>query len=260
MKVYPLVILILFFTLAPPVFSGEWVTFKGTCTTIDGTGFRLKAKLSKPAGAGPFPAVIMMHCCAGDTPSLDPWEEGLVNWGYVVLRLDSLTPRKMKTFCGDPYIDSLVKNRCQDACDAKSYLMRLAYVDKEKIGIIGWADGGMAAISAIRDATRPKNLSSPFKAAIALYPRCDPVHDLNAPLLVMIGRDDDWYPAERCKKYLIPGNAPYEITLKIYDNTAHGFDWENINIRYLGHTLKYNPGATQDAMSQAKKFLSKHLK
>ena len=118
----------------------------------------------------------------------------------------------------------------------------------------------MAAISAIRDDTRPKNLSSPFKAAIALYPRCDPAHDLNAPLLVMIGRDDDWYPAERCEKFLSPGSAPHEITLKIYDNTAHGFDWKNINIRYLGHTLKYNPEATIDAMSQARQFLSKHLK
>ncbi len=260
MKVYPLVILILFFNLAPPVFSGEWVTFKGTCTTINGTGFKLKAKLSKPGGEGPFPAVIMMHCCIGDTHYLDPWEESLVKWGYVVLRLDSLSPRKKNTFCGDPYIDSLTKNRCQDACDAKSYLMRLAYVDKEKIGIIGWADGGIAAILSISDDTRPKNLSHPFKAAIALYPRCDPVYNLNAPLLVMIGRDDDWYPAERCEKFLSPGGAPHETILKVYDKAAHGFDYENINIRYLGHTLKYNHKAAQDAKSQARQFLSKHLK
>ncbi|MHA2344924.1 MAG: dienelactone hydrolase family protein [Candidatus Hodarchaeales archaeon] len=242
------------------VFSADWVSFKGTCATIDGDRLMLKAKLSKPKGEGPFPAIIMMHCCAGDTPYLDPWEKSLVNWGYVVLRVDSLSPRKKATFCGDPYIDSLAKDRCQDACDAKSYLMRQAYVDKENIGIIGWADGGMAAILAIDDETRPKNLSRPFKVAIALYPRCNPIYKLNAPLLVLIGREDDWYPAERCEKFLITENAPHEITLKIYDNAAHCFDWKGVNMRYLGHTLKYNHEAAVDAISQVQEFLSKHLK
>ena len=79
MKVYPLVILIFVFTMVSVGTSADWVTFKGTCTTIDGDRFMLRAKLSKPGGEGPFPAVIMMHCCAGDTPYLDPWEESLVH-------------------------------------------------------------------------------------------------------------------------------------------------------------------------------------
>lgn len=121
--------------LSSSTLAAESVTFAGLSPTVGIDPLILKANLVKPEGNGPFPAVIMMHGCAGDTPYQDAWENRFVEWGYVVLRVDSLTPRKKQTFCDMPA--PTTKPRAQDAYDAKSYLMELPFVDKQKIGLIG---------------------------------------------------------------------------------------------------------------------------
>ena len=61
---------------------------------------KLAGLLSKPAGQGPFPAVVLLHQCNGLDDVVGPlWEKRLVGWGYVVLRIDSLAPRYLKNVC-----------------------------------------------------------------------------------------------------------------------------------------------------------------
>src|SRR6267143_1943252 len=68
----------------------ERVEFEGASQPlIRGTvmpGDRIQGYLTKPEGAGPFPAVIALHGCAGmpDTTKRKLVDE-LVGWGYVVL-------------------------------------------------------------------------------------------------------------------------------------------------------------------------------
>jgi len=118
----------------------------------------------------------------------------------------------------------------------------------------------MAVCFAADDVTTIKNRAVPFKAVVAFYPYCNPIDKLNASLLVLIGKKDNWYPAERCEKLLASERARHEITLKVYENADHCFDWEGVNMIYLGHRLKYNHEAAEDAISQIQHFLSKHLK
>jgi dienelactone hydrolase len=73
-------------------------------------------------------------------------------------------------------------------------------------------------------------------------------------------RIKDWTPSSTCETLLTPIKAPYEISLKIYENAFHCFDWEGLDTIYLGHKLKYNVQATKDAALQVKNFLSKYLK
>ena len=56
--------------------------------------------LAKPEGAGPFPAVIGLHGCAGmsDTTKQKLVDE-LVAWGYVVLLVDSFATRGIDHAC-----------------------------------------------------------------------------------------------------------------------------------------------------------------
>src|SRR5262245_753435 len=57
-------------------------------------GDRIQGYLAKPEGAGPFPAVIGLHGCAG-MPGTTKRKliDALVGWGYVVLLVDSFATR-----------------------------------------------------------------------------------------------------------------------------------------------------------------------
>ncbi len=238
--------------------AAETVTFVGLSPTPGIDQLLLKANLVKPNGDGPFPAVIMMHGCSGDTPYQDAWEKRFIQWGYAVLRVDSLTPRKKQTFCDNPM--ATVMPRAQDAYDAKAYLTELPYVDKQKIGLVGWSHGAIAGLYAVNDSIPIENRKSPFQCAVLFYPYCSGIDNLNAPLLILAGEKDDWCPPSTCKPLSASNNSQFEITLKIYENATHAFDWEGLDKVAQGHILKYNPEATKDAVSQVQNFLAKYLK
>lgn len=89
--------------------------------------------------------------------------------------------------------------------------------------------------------------------------------DTNTPLLILIGKEDDWANASGCSFYM-PGEAGYyleepkhEVILKIYPGAYHDFDWPGVE-SIPGHILKYDPEATADAIVRVKNFLAKHLK
>jgi dienelactone hydrolase len=244
--------------LSSSTLAAEPVTFVGLSPTAGIDQLILKANLVKPEGNGPFPAVIMMHGCSGDTPYQDAWENRFVEWGYVVLRVDSLTPRNKQTFCDMPA--PTTKPRAQDAYDAKAYLMELPFVDKQKIGLVGWSHGAMAALYVVDDLTPIEKRKSPFQCAVLFYPYCFSVYSLNAPLLILGGEKDDWCPPASCKSLVGSNNSQFEVALKIYTDAHHCFDWEGLDMEYKGHILKYNPEATKDAVSRVQDFLVKYLK
>src|SRR5215471_11967263 len=57
-------------------------------------GDRIQGYLARPEGAGPFPAVVGLHGCAGmhDTTKQELADD-LVAWGYVILLVDSYATR-----------------------------------------------------------------------------------------------------------------------------------------------------------------------
>ena len=57
-------------------------------TTVDGTLF-------KPDGAGPFPAVVLLHGCGGIRTHFVQWAGAIRDMGYVALLVDSFRPRDL---------------------------------------------------------------------------------------------------------------------------------------------------------------------
>jgi len=176
------------------------------------------------------------------------------------LQVDSFHPRGESNVCASPFLIS-PSIRARDAHDAKSYLAGRPFVDHSKIAVIGWSHGGMTTIMAAKPFSQ--NQHSPFVAAIAFYPYCDTsLGDLASPLLILIGKSDDWCPASKCtfrtSKSEV-GKSKHEVTQKTYPGATHCFDWEGIDIEYLGHKLKYDPAAAADAAVQVKAFLAKYL-
>ena len=100
----------------------------------------------RPDGAGPFPAVVLMHGCHGVSDSNLQWAEWFRARGYVALVVDSWTPRGIGNGCR-PGPDIPSTQRFDDAVGALRWLQARPYVDRRRIGIMGWSNGGVFAIA-----------------------------------------------------------------------------------------------------------------
>ena len=197
--------------------------------------------VARPQGAGPFPAVVMMHDCSG----LGPRSSG--------------APARLCT-AARPATEVGPARRVQDAYEALDYARRLPYVDGQRVGIMGGSHGGATTLSA---------MSQPgFRAGVALYPRCSVArrgYAPPAPLLILAGELDDWTPARECTR-LAGGN----VTLKVYPGAHHSFDSDR-PVRFVaerlnpnapggrGATTGGNPAAWKDAIEQVTAFFDRHL-
>src|SRR5512132_3955639 len=193
-----------------------------------------RSTLLKPEGSGPFPAVVIMHDCSGLGPqsSGSPmrWATELVKSGYVILIPDSFSTRGHAAgVCTDSSPsrnDVAPARRASDAYAALSYLRTLAFVDGARIGIMGGSHGGSTTLFTMLTPQRPdeplaQEKRMGFRGAVALYPswgirlgEWNPVRRAGggavrnyvgvykpvAPLLILIGENDDWTPAEPCRK------------------------------------------------------------
>ena len=129
------------------------------------------AQLSRPSGAGPFPAIVAMHGCGGllsnkgqlRSREMD-WAERVVAAGYAVLFPDSFTARGVREICTATSRSIFPKDRADDVAAAAEWLGSQPFVDKSRLGLIGWSHGAMAVLWALR----PGFLGAPprFKTAI----------------------------------------------------------------------------------------------
>ena len=87
---------------------------------------------------------------------------------------------------------------------------------------------------------------------------------VNAPLLILIGEDDDWTAASACRNMLRStelweGKTAANITLKVYPGAHHGFDQREPLRQMYGHTIGGHPVAAAQAEEEVKRFLARHL-
>jgi dienelactone hydrolase len=221
----------------------------------------LTGYLSKPDGDGPFPAVVMLHGCDGIREHYEPWILRLNEWGYVTFMVDSFGPRNETNLC-TPEKNKVIRplKRGLDAHGAKQYLAGLPFVDPNRISVMGWSHGGSSTLMAVSNYYWDKNIGEPFKAAIAFYPWCYAFSDPpKSPLLILIGEEDDWTPAHRCNNNFLR-YVENEVTLIVYPEAHHAFDFDEPLHKYMGHMVGRNNKAAADAEIQVNNFLGKHLK
>ena len=187
------------------------------------------------------PAMVLLHGCAGIYTSRDrqlvvrmrEYAAKLNEWGIHVLVTDSLTPRGEKELCTQREAGRKVNQaqRRRDALGALQWLAQQPGVDAQRLGIMGWSNGGSTVLAA-SNAIHPEVIAAPIKPSLAVlyYPGC--LDDLRAgyrpvaPALMQVGEADDWTPAEHCKnlasRFQDPARA--QITLVAYEGAHHGFD------------------------------------
>ncbi len=233
--------------------AAESVRFPGLAADGD---LMLGAVLRRPAGPGPFPALVMLHGCSGLRPGYHARARKFVARGFVTLLVDSLGPRGQVSVCGAPYRVGPA-HRARDAHAGRAYLARQTYIDRRRIGVIGWSHGGWGVLSAL-GAAFPPDKYPPFRAAVAYYPPCQVVRlaPLHSRLLILSGGKDDWTPPAGCAAQLA---STSKVTLKIYRGAYHAFDWPGLDITLRGHRLLYDPAATADADVRVRAFFNTYM-
>jgi dienelactone hydrolase len=220
-----------------------------------------------PKGAGPFPAVILLHGCYGIVPAsrerLLEYASWYADHGYAGLILDSFSPRGVSTLClgGEP----TPFTRAFDAYRALQYLAGLGSIDPRRVVLQGHSHGGATVLTALDEITA-EMAGTPlrFAAGVAYYPPCaySPA-EFYAPILILIGQKDDWAPAADCEQLHVrqQANAPGRLRLTVYPGATHVFDFNapprrNEYAKYLA----YDPDATRDAERRVEGFLREAVK
>ncbi len=259
-----------------------WVEFPAL-KEFQGAPVRLSGLMFKPAGPGPFPAVVMLHGCSGmfsgsgyPTASYRYRAEIFALNGYVAVLTDSFNPRGYRSICElqkRPILES--RERAEDAYATREWLAAQPFVQKDRIGLIGWSNGAGGTLWGMRE-TQPYR---GFRSAVAFYPGCRTLSRAKtqykpyAPLLILSGEADDWTPAAPCVEMTNNARAigaPMEIVT--YPGAHHGFDSINSPVRHRadvrnpnqsggrGATVGEHPEAREDSIRRALEFFARHLK
>jgi dienelactone hydrolase len=237
------------------------------------------AQLYAPPGAGPFPAVVLSHSCAGLSPNVFQWAGRFLAAGYAVLVIDHLGPRGRTSNCY-PDIRVSVTEYAQDAVAGLRHLRALPFVDGNRIVQMGFSFGAMAGLRAASESFRRKYLGGErFAAIVSLYPWCNDragpgnqdhqwnfYDDTTTPLLVLLGANDDEANPRSCvdkAKANAAKGMPVEYT--VFPGTTHAFDNALMGDRpYViqrgGTTItyRYNPGSVEAAWKLTLDFLGRY--
>jgi dienelactone hydrolase len=230
-------------------------------------GNRIQGYLAKPEGAGPFPAVVGLHGCAGMPDSTKRrLVDEFVTWDFVILLVDSFATRGIEQACTGGGFFERASKRTPDAYGALAFLARQTFVDPQRVAVVGFSQGGWAALSVAETNSferfvLPSNLR--FRAAVAFYPLCWAAGARpGIPTLILIGALDDWTPAADCSNKIAAwGNDGPPIELVVYPGTHHGFYYLELQPgrTIFGRWVEYNGEAADNASLRMHQFLDRHL-
>ena len=221
----------------------------------------LPATVYRPAGAGAFPFVVLLHGCGGLrekamwTHWIEPWAAFFTANGIGVAVPDSFAPRGVTEVCTSNPGPWAVR-RADDAYSAHAWLSTQPYVDAGRIAVMGMSNGGRTVLAALR-ATGDRPLR--FSFGIALYPGCrsDTTSAFYAPLLILIGADDNVTPARYCQEIQrVRRQGTPEVRLVLYPRAPHTFDMKLPDRTVLRMRLGHDADAAADAPKQVARFLA----
>jgi carboxymethylenebutenolidase len=227
-----------------------WGILGGEEAAIRSGAVTLEAHIGRPARAGRFPAVIMLHGINGPAPGTRRAAERFGDEGYVGCLLNWQTVDK------DPADSELMRY----VADAAEYLRGQEYVDGDRLAVAGYCRGGGLVYLALEH--HPWLKAGISYHGFPVYRQLDdkkPQHPydladrIQAPLLILHGAADDrslaadvYRMAERLEEL---GKA---FQLKVYSGTGHAFTTPDGGA--------YNPVAAADAWQETIAFLDRYLR
>jgi dienelactone hydrolase len=237
----------------------------------------LKGFLYRPEGKGPFPAIVAMHSCEGLTAQAPiserygDWGERLAAAGFVVLFPDSFGARGLGPQCSAAQRSQRSgRDRVVDADAARRWLQQQPYVASDRVSLLGWANGAVAALWTVRPRTAQKDGKPDFRSVVALHPGCrllsETAWSARAPTLILMGAKDDWTPATACEQMVAGARGRSARTaIIIYPGAYHDFDHPNlplqvrtgVSVRGASRAVHVgtDPAARADAMKRTAEWI-----
>lgn len=228
---------------APP--TGEMVSYASGSETVSGY-------LVKPAGAGPFPAVVVIHEWWGLNEQVKEETRKLAGEGYVALAVD-LYRGRLATSSDEAHELSrgLPEDRARrDLLAAFAYLAGRKGVRAEAIGSIGWCMGGGWSLQLALAEPR-------LAAAVIYYGRLASdeatLARLRAPVLGLFGEEDRGIPAASVREF--------EAALKKLGKPASIHLYAGAGHAFANATRpSYRKDAAEDAWAKTLAFFGEKLK
>ncbi|AKN66345.1 dienelactone hydrolase family protein [Herbaspirillum seropedicae] len=260
----------------------------GKATSLYGVWIKARKSLNSK---GPYPTVIALHGCGGlysivkdgrgeFTPRHLAMARVLTDAGYNVLFPDSFTPRGRRSTCQDTVAQREISamNRRFDVQAAMRWVTTQPDVDVKRIALLGWSHGASTVLASLNLAETDVAVRKiQPRAAVAFYPDCRPYAKPSepfkpaAPLLILMGENDDWTPPQACEaiEQKMQGSDT-ELALRLYPDTYHDFDAPGLPVhvrmdvagvgkRGEGVTSGANPDARTQAYRSMLNFLDAKL-
>lgn len=213
--------------------------------------------LFQPSGAGPHPAIVLLHGRAGPYSSDDNrdctlvargvtspcnaatlskrhrmWGEFWAAHGVLALLPDSFGPRGEahgfgRLTHGEAERDDANEKtvRPLDAEGALAYLRGRTDVDARRIFLQGWSNGGSTALNVMIR----QGANAGFRAALAFYPGCGSAALLQdkvttpAPIAMFLGTADEEVSPLKCQE-VVNRSLGTTFAVSLYIGATHDFD------------------------------------
>ena len=227
----------------------------GVSRLVSAEPVALSGDLRLPAGAGPFPAVVLMHGCGGLGNAESGWVDPLLRAGYATFVLDSFTGRGLNEVCRNGRALVSVQ-RIPDAYGALRILATHPRLDARRMALMGFSHGGGVTMGAATRWAQERyagGARATFRAFFPFYPGCSSVYperlSLSAPLRIHIGELDDWTPAAPCRELVERLRArSQDAEITVYRGAHHSFDNVGRAVQWLP-LVDNAAGCTIDAVS-----------
>ena len=183
--------------------------------------------------ASPYPAIVLLHSSWGLSSQESYYAEVFANMGIATYVVDSFSPRGVgKTSMDQSLVSSA--SMIQDAYQVLSHLQNVPEINNEKIAVMGFSKGGIAALySALNEIQSAVNKKEDvqFAAHIAYYPWCgirlQNMKTTSAEILIQGGDKDIITPVNKCVQLVeekLTSEEKLRVAIEIHANTRHAFD------------------------------------
>jgi carboxymethylenebutenolidase len=224
-------------------------------------GVHIAAFLARPAGTGPYPAIMVLQEWWGLDNHIKDIAMRFAREGYVALAPDLYSRQGNKVTTDPGEAGSLMGNLNDDVAlkdlrAAVAYLKNQPQVDAAKIGVIGFCMGGTYALLSAENLPDIK-ASAPFYGQI-VYDRpggpIEQISKLACPLMYIYGDADGWITNDHVDRL--------EAALKQHGKNGQIIRYQGAPHAFFNDTRpdSYRPSDAHDAWDRTLKFFAQQLK
>ena len=216
-----------------------------------GTSGKMRGYLVKPAGEGPFPAVLVVHENRGLNPYIEDVARRVAVEGFLALAPDGLSP--IGGYPGNDD-DGKVMQKSLDRDKLFTDMLNSAKflkgheLSSGKLGATGFCYGGGVVNKLAVSMGADLNAGVPF---YGIAPVIEDVAKIQAPLMMQYAGDDPRVNAtqEEYRKALEASNKSF--VMHTYEGTRHGF--------HNNSTPRYNEAQAKVAWERTVSFFKQQL-